>query len=202
MKKIRENKNKGFTLVELIVVLVILAILAAILVPSLLGYIERARDQQYIFEAKDLMTATQAGIAEAYALNKKSYINAVRETVCPSVSEKYGYYTNYALYEVANGRTMSVPTDPAKEKGTAAKNIISKRVVEYADSFKYDFNASLDNNHKVSSLGNKAGFVVLFSEHGRILYMQYARNGRLVTFDGKSFKVETGSNLQFVTFRN
>ena len=37
----KKNTNKGFTLVELIVVLVILAILAAILVPALLGYIDR-----------------------------------------------------------------------------------------------------------------------------------------------------------------
>ena len=44
----KKNNNKGFTLVELIVVLVILAILAAILVPALLGYIDRAREKQYV----------------------------------------------------------------------------------------------------------------------------------------------------------
>lgn len=44
MKKMKENK--GFTLVELIVVIVILAILAAILVPALLGYIDRQRDSR------------------------------------------------------------------------------------------------------------------------------------------------------------
>lgn len=38
-KKLKDKK--GFTLVELIVVLVILAILAALLIPTLTGYIER-----------------------------------------------------------------------------------------------------------------------------------------------------------------
>ena len=35
-----KKDNRGFTLVELIVVLVILAVLAALLVPSLTGYID------------------------------------------------------------------------------------------------------------------------------------------------------------------
>ena len=50
MKKMKENK--GFTLVELIVVIVILAILAAILVPSLLGYIDTANGQQRVLNGK------------------------------------------------------------------------------------------------------------------------------------------------------
>lgn len=63
----KERNNKGFTLVELIVVLVILAILAAILVPALLGYIDKAKDSQDILAAKNIMTATQSKMAEAYA---------------------------------------------------------------------------------------------------------------------------------------
>jgi len=64
MKK--NNSNKGFTLVELIVVLVILAILAAILVPALLGYIDRAREKQYVLNAKSALTATQAEFSSLY----------------------------------------------------------------------------------------------------------------------------------------
>lgn len=68
MKKMKENK--GFTLVELIVVLVILAILAAILVPALLGYIDRARGQQIVLNARSVYTAAQAEMSSLYGENK------------------------------------------------------------------------------------------------------------------------------------
>lgn len=69
MKKSMQ-KNKGFTLVELIVVLVILAILAAILVPALLGYIDRAKGQQVVLNAKACLTAAQAEMSSLYATAK------------------------------------------------------------------------------------------------------------------------------------
>ena len=63
------SKNKGFTLVELIVVLVILAILAAILVPTLLGYIDKARSEKDFATAQAIRVACQAEIDEAYGKN-------------------------------------------------------------------------------------------------------------------------------------
>ncbi len=59
--------NKGFTLVEMIIVLVILAILAAILIPALIGYIDSAKQKEYVLEAKNIMTATQAELTKIYA---------------------------------------------------------------------------------------------------------------------------------------
>lgn len=61
-----DKNNKGFTLVELIVVLVILAILAAILVPALLGYIDRAREKKELVRAKYCLTAVQTQLTELY----------------------------------------------------------------------------------------------------------------------------------------
>lgn len=68
MKKRNELKNqKGFTLVEVIVVLVILAILAAILIPTFVGYIDKANEKSAIVEGRSALLAAQTIASEAYA---------------------------------------------------------------------------------------------------------------------------------------
>ena len=66
----QRNRKAGFTLVELIVVLVILAILAALLVPALTGYMDKAKEKQVIAETRSLLTAIQTEASELYAEDK------------------------------------------------------------------------------------------------------------------------------------
>ena len=65
-----KNKKKGFTLVELIVVLAILAILAAMLVPALTGYIDKANEKKAIAAARQYAIAAQSVVSDSYADNK------------------------------------------------------------------------------------------------------------------------------------
>lgn len=64
-----KNKKKGFTLVELIVVLAILAILAAMLVPALTGYIDKANEKKVVAAARQYEIAAQTVVSDAYASN-------------------------------------------------------------------------------------------------------------------------------------
>jgi type IV pilus assembly protein PilA len=61
------KKKKGFTLVEIIVVLIILAILAAIAVPTLIGYIDKAKQQSILSEGRAVQISLTTIGVEAYA---------------------------------------------------------------------------------------------------------------------------------------
>ncbi|MBR3575035.1 MAG: type II secretion system protein [Lachnospiraceae bacterium] len=112
-----KKNNKGFTLVELIVVLVILAILAAILTPALLGYIDRARAEKDYSTAQTVRVAAQAAIDQAYGDGVKpddgsttvANIGAMTGTISGTVGGTMNKYQQL-VFTLATVQTVSSNT--------------------------------------------------------------------------------------------
>lgn len=80
MKK-KMNTKKGFTLVEIIVVLVIVAIMAGFAIPAYTGFIARARESQVLGDARVLLLAAQTAGQERYSLKGAALTTAADATL-------------------------------------------------------------------------------------------------------------------------
>lgn len=90
--KIFRKRAKGFTLVELIVVIAIIAVISMILIPSLLGYMQRSRVNVMNSNANELRKQinyflTQAAV-DGYGMKETSSIYCE-----PTISIANGYWT-------------------------------------------------------------------------------------------------------------
>ena len=68
----------GFTLVELIVVLVILVIIAGIAVPACLGYIDHTKKKEIIAHGQSALSATQAALSDIFSSNDNRFDDTKR----------------------------------------------------------------------------------------------------------------------------
>ncbi len=128
MKKLREMKKnqKGFTLVEVIVVLVILAIMAAILIPSLIGYIDKARENAIISETRMIVQAVQAEVDTGYGIKEgvTSYeidTTATRTTIDGTVVK----IAKTALDKLTENESITYTIDNKTEADKPAKESIT-----------------------------------------------------------------------------
>ena len=117
LRRLKEKKKKGFTLVELIVVLVILAILAALLVPALTGYIDKAKNKAIIAETRQTVMAAQTLVDEAYG---KKDVGVAVTIGSDKTDVTYQQVADLAELKVENitGIELNTAKDGAAEAGT------------------------------------------------------------------------------------
>ena len=113
------KNKKGITLVEVIVVLIIMAVLAGVLVASYTGYIDKAKNDSALVEARAVYLAATTKYHEAYASSAAADWTAVetaRTAIETLASVKAGSVTEVKVegkkitsieYTASNGKTCT-----------------------------------------------------------------------------------------------
>lgn len=105
-KRDRGNRD-GVTLVEVITVMAILAVLAAIITPSLLGFIDRAKIRKYVAEAYSVKGSAQMFVTEQYAAGTLEDRRTMMKMVDGKLtSEKHALYP-YLRIECSPGAKLT-----------------------------------------------------------------------------------------------
>lgn len=158
-------KQKGFTLVELIVVLAILAVLSAIMVPSLTGYIDKAKNTQLLSIARSVYTAAQVEVSEAYA---RGEIEVKAEGNDRPAEGNFPSIRNI------------VENSEMKDWGFAGQDY-----VDYRGTVKYFINGfGFQNNNNA-----KYHFKVLVSKDGKIEQLSVCSGDKIATLKDDEFEV-------------
>jgi len=105
-----QGKSKGFTLVELLIVLAIVAILAAIAYPNYSRYVERTRRA----DGRELLMRIAAA-QERFYTNRNRYTTDVAADLGLGTTSEKGYYIARAAFVGGNDQTYvltAVPQSP------------------------------------------------------------------------------------------
>lgn len=180
MKNKRENA-KGFTLVELVVVIAIIGVLAGILVPSIMGYVRKSRIKAMTGDCKSIVNSAASAIN--YAYSNYDYGSALTVTYN---GNDCGVITNYDMKQAQKEDTSGIN----RINYLIARNIVDTLEPngEKFDFTKYSGNTSGAMGSTLGAFNSSnpdcPGLVLIFDDKVGITRLEYSNGGLMCIYDG------------------
>lgn len=205
-----KKNRKGFTLVELVIVIAIIGILACIIIPTIYNYVQKARIKAAIADARTIKVSIENSLVDhlmleaddpGNAFNKVLYLD--RETKKGMSERQYeivGSFTNvsWVVYRTnENSMGKSQVLDKAIAKG------LDKAFSEEWDTGKktnpMKYNSNSQNCEKFLKDNNtNFAIVAVYNRDGAVRMLQIYRKGILVTYINGEYIANTNTNAHFV----
>ena len=182
----RSNK-KGFTIVELVIVIAIIAILAAVLIPTFASLIQKANEANARAEAKNLITEMLADIltGEDGEADLLVFSNKGNDVYVYGYSREAGRVIAYCENPKAIPSGKSFEDYVNADDGLLAELKTKKVITEVADLAADDWRQPDKTKEIVNQLDSKGGGMLLFANYTiKLDAFQYAN---ALTVNGKGY---------------
>ena len=207
------KNRKGFTLIELLTVVAIIGILAAILIPSVAHFIQKARVKAAIADTRTIKVAIENALVD-HLVNNPARSDAFNKILCYEQGksfknvqdlnkidhEKVGCFTNYTWYEYkknihSGGKAQAIDYVIASavdnaftetwDSGNKALNPMKNSKTQTCEEY-------------LKNVDVNFGLIVVYNRTGAVRLIQLYRKGILITYINGDYLANTSSDSHFV----
>lgn len=204
------KNKKGFTLVELVIVIAIIGILACIIIPTIYNYVQKAKIKAAIADAKTIKTSIENSLIDHLMLDAADPGNAFNKVLYLDTETKKGM--SERQYEIVGSFTnVSWVVYRTNENSMGKSQILDKAIAKGLDkafSEEWDtgkktnpmkYNSNSQNCEKFLKDNNtNFGIVAVYNRDGAVRMLQIYRKGILVTYINGEYIANTNANAHFV----
>lgn len=201
----KKNRNKGLSLIELIVAVLIMAIVAVAAVPNVIKFVEKARQVEVEKEASEFMRAVQLAYVEVCGKGKEPGSDVIKhKTVASSPYYKGGtLYGNLTNWTVHNGVVATASNAPFAESFFELLGItIGKEWKSKSSTIPISTNQPKLN--QAGSLTNECIFQIFYDKNYNMV-VEYSRSGYFVRMENsamvESVKIVSSADKHFTSWK-